>query len=201
MVGSSVILVTDIAQHEVLATLEAGCPDLNVVDRDASGNLYFSNWVYSPAATLLHEDARACAVKIPSGKLAIDESWTTVFADVTGGREAAALSVLESGQALVSVFFDDHAPFDAAKDDIFGWVFGANWKSYTLDLASKKAREVTGLGWHSGGYYVSAFDDTSYVLLPGDGYKTTAVYELGDEGSAQLRLETQGWATRLFRVR
>jgi hypothetical protein len=201
MVASSAILVTDIAQGKVVQTIEASCPDLNVVDRDASGNLYFSNWVYSPAATLLHEDAKACVIKIPSGKAEINESWTTTFADVTGGREAAALSVLASGRALVSVFFEDNQPFDAATDDIFAWVFGANWKSYTLDLGNKAASEVHGLGWHSGGYYMSRFDEKSYVLLPGDGYTTTTVYELSEDGSASPLLHTNGWATRLERVR
>lgn len=201
MEPGSLIVVTDVVEDKVLEVIEASCPDLNVIDQDAAGNLYFSNWVYSPGATLVNGGAPACAMKMAAGETTIDTSWTTTFADVTGGHEAAALNMLDGGRAILSVFMEDHQAFDPAQDDVFDWIFGANWKSYTFDLDTKAVAPVTGLDWHSGGYYASRFDDRTYILLPGDGYTTTTIYELGDDGSAALKLHSNGWATRLFRVR
>ncbi|MET0388042.1 MAG: hypothetical protein ABW321_18870 [Polyangiales bacterium] len=196
MTDRSAILITNVEKDEVVGLLEVDCPDLNVASSDGEGNLYFSNWVYSPAATLAHGAAKACAVKIPAGEMTIDEDWTVTFADVTGGHEAAALRVLANGDAIISVFDETHAPFDPETDDVAPWVFGANWKAYRFDLDTKTATELEGIDWNSGGYYLARLDDTDYLLNPGDGYASTQIYALDDDGPAQPILQTPGWATR-----
>lgn len=201
MAPSSAIVVVDIATDRVLTTLDAPCPDLNVGALDAAGHIYFSNWVYSPGATLANAGAPACVVKIPNGEATIDADWTLRFRDVTSGHEGAALSVLGDGRAVFSVFMEDNAPFDPEQDDVSAWVFGANWKSYELDLTTRDgARELTGLPWHGGGYYTARLGETDYLLLPGEGYQRTDVYELSPGGGATLSFGTQGWSTRLFEI-
>jgi hypothetical protein len=200
MHASSAIIVVDVVADRLLETIEVACPDLNVATMDAARNLYFSNWVYSPAATLVFGGAGACSVKLPAGSAVIDGASTLKFREVMG-HEAAAVSVLGSGKALVSVFFEENEPFDPKKDDIFGWIFGANWKSYEIDLATRTHRPIGGLDWHSGGYYATNLDGSDYLLVPGDGYSSTTIYRLDPAGNAVREAHTKGWATRLERVR
>lgn len=199
MSATSAIVVTDVATDTVVDVLDADCPYLNFASQGPTGDLYFSNWVYSPAATLLYDAAPACMVTIPAGATTLDPA-PFVFADVTGGYEAAALTMLEDGDALLSVFVDDNAAFDPQTDDVYAWIFGANWKSYRLDLAGGELTELPELGWHSGGYYTANFDDKDYVLLPGANYDSTVIYELGADGAVPVTT-TAGWSTRLYRVR
>ncbi len=201
MFPESNIVVVDVVADRFVESIAVPCPDLNVATEDPAGNLIFSNWVYSPAATLVHGGANACLVKIPAGQTTIDPASVVAFKDVTGGHEAAAVSVLANGRAIVSVFYEDNQPFDPSKDDIFDWVFGANWKTVELDLTRRTTTELRGLDWHGGGYYTATFDDTDYLLLPGKGYTTTQIYELDPQSGARLRAQTKGWATRLFRLR
>ncbi len=65
--SDSRIVVVDLKKDEIVNVLTAPCPDLNVADRDEQGNLHFSNWVYSPGATLLYGASPACVVRIPEG--------------------------------------------------------------------------------------------------------------------------------------
>ena len=61
MVSGSAIFVVDVKTDTFVEMLEAPCPDLNVATADAAGNLYFSNWVYSPRppwSTPAHPRAR-----------------------------------------------------------------------------------------------------------------------------------------------
>ena len=59
--------------------------------RDDAGDLYFSNWVFSVAATILEDDAPAnCAVGIKAGEQTIDESFTRDLSTLTEGRPVAA---------------------------------------------------------------------------------------------------------------
>jgi hypothetical protein len=199
LVPGSAIVVTDTVTDTVVETLEVECPDLNVGEADSRGNLYFSNWVYSPGGTLVNGGPKACAVKIPAGATTVDEAWTLQYATVVG-HEAAALAPVDADSAILSVFFEDHEAFDSTQDEIFSWVFGNNWKTYRVGLDGKAGAEVEGLPWHSGGYYKSDFDGKTYLLLPGDEYKTTTVYELGTDGPAQVKITTQGWATRLYKL-
>jgi hypothetical protein len=199
MADSSLIVITDVAKNEVVQMIEAPCPDLNVASMDSQGNLYFSSWVYAAAATLVNDAAKACAIKIPAGEQAIDEAWTVTFEELVG-HEAAALRILSNDTAIISVFDDTHQPFDPEKDNVYEWVFGANWKATAFDLKTQTTADIEGVDWNSGGFYVCPVDGTDYLLNPGDGYQTTQFYRLDKAGRATLTLESKGWATRLYEV-
>jgi hypothetical protein len=201
MSPSSSIVVLDTTTDEVTSVLDAGCPYLEPGTLDEAGNLYFSNWVYSPAATLMNDQARACAVRIPAGQETLDLSWQLEFSAVTAGHEAAAMEYLGGGQALLSVFHEDNQAFDPQVDDVFDWVFGANWRFSLIDLDTRETRELDTVGWHSGGYYAARIDDMTYVLVPGDGYDSTVLYRLSARGDTTRVFDMKGWSTRLVRLR
>jgi hypothetical protein len=87
--SDSRIVVVDLKKDEIVDVLDAPCPDLNVADRDEQGNLYFSNWVYSPGATLLYGASPACVVRIPAGSEELDD-FSIEYAEVTGHEGAAS---------------------------------------------------------------------------------------------------------------
>lgn len=62
----------DIRTDSVVSQFEAPCPYLEPGTLDEAGNLYFSNWVYSPAATWINAQAKACAVRRPAGSDTLD---------------------------------------------------------------------------------------------------------------------------------
>jgi len=199
MLADSRILVVDVASDRIEDVLTVPCPDLNVVDQDELGNLYFSNWVYSPGATLLYGDSSACAVRIPAGSQTLDD-WSLSYAALNG-REGAVMAYLGQGKWLYSSFLGDPATYNPQTDDWFDWLFGDTWQLEMVDPTTKASTAITGLPKNGGGYYTARFDGVTRLLMPGDGYTTTAFYALGADGSVTRELDTLGWATRMFKLR
>lgn len=105
----SLIIVVDTDKDEIINTIEVPCPYLDFATIDEDDTIYFSNWTYSVPGTLLHGKRKACAVRLLAGQDRIDEDWSLTFADVTDGREAAALGYVGDRKALISVFYDEDA--------------------------------------------------------------------------------------------
>ncbi|MGC4088115.1 MAG: hypothetical protein QM756_09490 [Polyangiaceae bacterium] len=200
MSDTSKIVVIDTAQDKVVDVLDAPCPNLDVASLAPDGSVYFSNWVYSPGATLVHGAAKACVVRILPGSTTLDPDFKLTYADITGGHEGAAFMSLGSGKALFSAFYDDNQAFDASKDDISAWVFGANWKFQMYDEATGSATPFDAVGWHAGGFAPAHVDGNVYVLVPGNGYKSTVAWKLDGDGNAERSIELAGWSTRLFQL-
>ena len=198
MTPGSRIVIIDTETDTIVDELEAPCPYLEPGTVDEAGNIYFSNWVFSPMATLVNDQARACAVRIPAGSEELDPDFRLEFAAVTGGHEGAALEYLGRGQALLSVFREDRQPFDREQDDPSEWIFGSNWRFAVVDLEQRSAREIDALGWHSGGYYSTRIEGMTYILVPGTGYGSTELYRLTDSGDVTRILGTNGWSIRVL---
>jgi hypothetical protein len=196
----SAILVIDTDRDEVLDTLPVACPDLNVATIDDRGDIYFSNWVYGISPVLFEGGAHTCAVRIRAGQDVVDEDWTLTFADVTDGREAAALRFIGNGKALISVFYDDQVEL---RDDIERPVVvdSASWRFWTVDLETREAAALEGIGWHGGGYYSTRIEGRSMLFVPSGDYSSTTAYELLEDGKLEERWRALGWVTRLFTLR
>jgi hypothetical protein len=202
MLDQSEIAVIDTDTDKLVKVLSSPCPNLDGATVDDGGNIYFSNWIYSPGSTLTGKGGKACVTRIAAGSEELDPSWSMKLADLTGGHEAAALRMLGPGRALVSVFHEGNQPFDPSKDDVSTWLFGNNWKFWTVDLTARAAQEVSGVGWHAGGYYSERIDGRTYLLVPGDQYASTNIYVLGADGQAHpIISNAPGWSTRLYKVR
>jgi hypothetical protein len=201
MPASSRVVVIDTDADTIIDSIDAPCPYLEPGTVDEGGNIYFSNWVYSPAATLVNDQARACAVRIPAGSDSLDPDFQLAFADVTDGHEAAAMEYLGGGKALLSVFHEENQAFDRAVDHPSDWLFGANWRFAMLDLETRESREIDALGWHSGGYYANEIQGQDYILVPGPNYESTQLYRLSEAGDVTRILGTSGWSIRLIELR
>lgn len=198
--ATSAIVVIDRTTHQVVATVDADCPDLNVGVVAPSGDIYFSNWVYSPATSWLFEGAPTCAVVIPAGSNEVDPARTLQFRALSGGHDAAVLGLLTGGRGIVSVFDESKSPY-VEGSAIFPWIFGNNWSSFQVDLATGALTELVGLPAHGGGYYQSVGMELDYVLLPEEGYTRTSVWEIDAAGTVAQKMTMDGWATRFMRVR
>lgn len=197
----SLIVVLDTDNDEVVATLPAPCPYLDVATVDDDGYVYFSNWPYSVPQTLLYGKRKACAVRIAPGAEELDESWSLQFDEVTGGHEGAALRYLGDGKALF-VAYDESRLDGTAPEEYPGELADrANWQFWTIDLKTLDASPVDGLDWSAGGYYMSRVGDRSFVLAPSDDYSSTTFYEVLTDGTAERRFVGEGWSLDLVQVR
>jgi hypothetical protein len=193
------IVVIDVETDELVETIEAPCPGLDVVTQDDDGNLYFSAWTGLPGLTLVLDQPTSCAVKIPAGRDEVDADWTVTWPDVTEGRQAAALRYQGDGFGLLSVFHDEALEYDS-KSDPFELIGTENWKTWRFDFEQKTAEPLEGIAANSGAIYLERIAKLSYALVPTTDYKSSIIYEV-DAAKAKPLFETRGWSTRLFQLR
>lgn len=193
----SLIVVIDTDENRVIDTIPVDCPYFDFTSVDEDGTVYFSNWGYSVPQTILQGKRKACAVRILPGTDEIDADWSLTFADVTEGREGAALSAIGGGKAVFSVFYDELTDKEGAID-LSTYVDGAYWRFWMLDLEELTAEPVEGIDYFAGGYGASRVGGEMFVLLPSADYASTTVYSLADDGSATERWTTPGWSTEVL---
>lgn len=197
--AGSKIAIYDTDRDALLDVIDAPCPGLDVMTADEGGNIYLSNWTGNVGLALVNGATPPCAVKLPAGAAAVDTTWTLQWPTVLDGHEASAMRYSGDGHALVSVFHQERVQIDD-KTDPFAIVGQPNWRIWRVDLSTLQAAEIDGIDWNSGATYQSRVDGLTYVLVPGELYATTKVYAVKG-ATAELRLVTNGWAVRAFRVR
>jgi len=199
MLPDSRIVVIDTKTDQVVDVLDAPCPDVMVADRNEAGDLYFSNWVYSPGATILFDESPTCAVRMKAGSEELDD-WSFDFANETG-HEGAVLAYIGDEHWLYSSFLGEKSAYDPESDDWFDWLFGDTWQLTAFTPKTGTSSDVTGIGRNGGGYYSSRFDGITHLLIPENSYTATSIYALDADGAATRKLHTNGWATRLFKLK
>lgn len=201
----SLIVVIDTESDRVLKTIPAPCPYLDVATIDDDGYVYFSNWTYSLSQTLIQGKRQACALRIAPGEDELDDSWSLTFADVTEGREGAALRYLGDNKALFVAYHDERVEGELTDygEEYPGELADlSNWRVWMLDLETMDAAPIDGLDWSAGGYYMSRVGgDRNFVLAPKDDYTETSFYEVFMDGTAKLRFVGPGWSLSLVQVR
>jgi hypothetical protein len=121
-------------------------------------------------------------------------------ASVTDGREGGVLRHVGNGQALLSVLHDERFDLSggASASDL---TFAANWRFWSYDLAAGTARDIETADWNAGAQYSFDIDQKTYVLVALADYSATTLYDVGDGQTLTPVFETDGWATRLFKLR
>lgn len=196
----SLIVVIDTDEDRVIKTIPVDCPYFDFASVDDTGHVYFSNWVYSVGQTILQGKRKACAVRILPGSDELDPDWSLTFADVTGGREGAALYPLGDGKAIFSVFYEEEV--DSEREvDMSTLVDGAYWRFWLLDLENPSAEPIDDIDFHAGGFGASRIDGQTFVLVPSSDYASTSVYAVGSDGQVELRWNTTGWSTQIVPLR
>lgn len=197
----SLIVVFDTDTHTIVKTITVPCPYIDVATLADDGTIYFSNWVYSIGQTLVQGKRHACAVRILPGQDTIDPAWSLTFADVTQGREGAALQYLGDGKALFSVYHHERVDDLASQTDFSMLTDAANWRFWVIDLETRAAQPVEEIDFNAGGFYTSRIDGRLFVLVPNGDYTGTTIYEMVDGGSATQRWTVDGWSLQLVKVR
>lgn len=198
------LLVYDTKSDRLIDMIpESRCPALsNRVELDEDGNMYFSNWIWNVGATLVSDAPKSCVLRIRAGEESFDEDWLLSYADVADGREGAVLGYLDDRQALFSVFHEERTSIqsDTVPTEL---VSELDWRLWTLDLDSREASPLEGLGdltWNAGAVSTYHVGGRTFILVPGDDWSVTNVYEIED-GRAHKRFEAGGWSYQFFKLR
>jgi hypothetical protein len=191
------ILVTDVATDSVIDEIDAPCPGLDYATLDGDGNMYFSSWVFAAGGAAVLAQPDTCVFEIPvEGEPRVAFN----FADVTQGRQGAAMRHVGEGRALISVL---HAERFAASGtpSASELTFANNWRFWSYDIAAGSATLIDSIDWNAGAQYSFDIDQTTYMLVAASDYSATTVYVLGSGLSLTPLFDTEGWATRLFELR
>ncbi|HTV24821.1 MAG TPA: hypothetical protein VMG12_39280 [Polyangiaceae bacterium] len=191
------IVVIDVATDSVVNVIDAPCPGIDYATMDASGNIYFSPWVYAAGGAAVLDQPPTCVFELPANgepHVAFD------FPTLTGGHQGAAMRVVSEGRALVSVLHDERFP-PSDTPSAAELTFANNWRFWSYDFATGTASPVEAIDWNGGAQYSFDIDGKTYMLVAASDYTTTTIYDLGDGLSLARAFDTPGWATRLFRAK
>lgn len=181
---------------------ETRCPvPGNLTYTDEVGNIYFSNWVWPVAGTIMRGAPDPCVLRINAGEDGFDPDWTFEYQDVTEGRHGAMFTYLGDGQALVSAFYEDRTSFD---DETNPWdyVGSMNWRVWNVDLTTLESSPLEGLDYNAGAFTPAVLGGRQYLLVPGGAEENwaTQMYEVVD-GRAEARARLPGWSYQIVQVR
>lgn len=191
------IAVFDVGSDELVDVIEAPCPGLDYVTVDEDGDLLFSRWIFAAGGAAVLDQPATCAFEIPSDGSA--PSIAFEFADVSGGREGAALRWTGGDRAILSVLHHERVALGKTTDPA-EVTFGANWRFWSYDGSDGTASLIDAIDWNAGAQYSFDIDQRTFMLVALGDYSATTVYDLGDGMNPQPMFETRGWALRLFKL-
>lgn len=195
--------VYDVEKDELVDLVEeTRCPvPGNLVHEDETGTIYFSNWIWPVAGSLMRDEPKPCVLRLNPGEDRLDPEWTLDYSEVAGGRQGAMFSYLGENQAIFSAFYDENTEFDAETDP-WAYVGSNNWKVWNLDLETMTGKAVSGIDYNGGAFTPALFDGRQFIMVPGgeeDSY-ATQLYELnGDEAKPYVKLP--GWSYQFVKLR
>ena len=181
---------------------ETRCPvPGNLVDVDEAGNIYFSNWIWPVAGTLMRGAPASCVLRINAGDTGFDPTWSLNYADVTGGRQGAMFAYLQDGQGLISVFDDDRTSF-APTTDPWAYVGSNNWRIWNVDINGGSGAPLNGIDYNGGAFTPVQFDGRLFLMVPGgeEVNYATQLYEVSD-GRATPYVKLPGWSYQFRQLR
>jgi hypothetical protein len=179
---------------------ETRCPSHgNLVHEDEAGNFYFSNWIWPVAETLTSDGPSRCVLKLPADSERFDADWSLSYSDFADGREGAMFTYAGDGQALASIFYDEKVPMDdeSMSTEYAGQPF---WRVWSMDLEGDSAAPVEGIEFNTGAYTPVRLDGRTFLMVPGENWETTQVYEIKDGRGSKL-VEIPGWSYQFVKVR
>lgn len=195
------LAVYDLETDSLLeAVPETRCPNPgNLVHRDEAGNLYFSNWIWPIAGTLMHDAAANCVLRINADSERYDPDWSLEYADLSGGHEGGMFTYLADGQGLVSIFDETQTSFDATTDP---WAYAGSsyWSIWSVDIESRAASPIEGIPPNAGAYTPLHFEGRSFVMVPKSDWSSTRLYEISGH-EATPGMDIPGWSYMFEKVR
>lgn len=191
----SVIAVIDVASDSVAELIPAPCPGLDYATVAEDSSIYFSSWVYGAGGAAVLDQPPTCVFQVPAqGAPAVAFS----VADVTGGRQGAALRYIGGGRGLISVLYGERAEPGVAAGD---FTFANNWRFWSYDFNTHEAALIDSVDWNGGAEYAFDIGGETLMLVAASDYTATTVYRVGEDLNPTPVFDTRGWAVRLFQVR
>jgi hypothetical protein len=182
------------------ATSETRCPATeNLIHEDEAGNLYFSNWIWTIAGTLMSERAESCVLKLPAGADEFDPDWSLSYSDLSSGHQGAMFTYLADGDGLVAIFDDSRTSFDDSTDP-WEYMSTENWQIWSVDTAAGSGAPVEGIPYNQGAYTPVTIDGRTFLMVPSEDWSKMSMYELVD-GEAVPSIEVPGWSFAFVKVR
>ncbi len=196
------LAIYDVESDELLEVAEeTRCPvPGNLVHQDEAGNIYFSNWIWPVAGTIMNDAPAPCVLRINAGERVFDPAWTFRYADIADGREGAMFTYLDGGRALASVFYEEETSFDETTDP-WEYVGSLNWRIWNVDLEAGTGAPLDGIDFNGGAFTPVELDGRLFLMIPGGAEENwaTQIHEVAD-GSASPRVKLPGWSYQLVKV-
>jgi hypothetical protein len=199
----SFLIVYDLDSDTVASTAtELPCPSIsNLVNADAAGNVYFSNWLWSVGFAAIGKTPKNCVLRMQPGSTEVDPTWTFKYSEIADGRDGAMFSPAESGKAVFAVLYDEELdPVDETTDP---WVLAGEkkWRLWSMDLATKTTGLVDGLDWIIGASATYHLDGRVFTSIPMDGMSwATEFFEIKDNRAVPT-FKARGWSFQLIKIR
>ena len=197
------LAVYDVENDQLVDLVEeTRCPvPGNLVHADEAGNLYFSNWIWPVAGTLMRDAPDPCVLRINAGETRFDPDWSLRYEDIAEGRRGAMFTYLNDNQALISAFYDERTSFDAETDP-WSYVGSNNWKLWNVDLSTNTGAPLEGIDFNGGAYTPVQFDGRLFLMVPGgdEVNYATQLYEVKD-GIAEPYVKLPGWSYQFVKLR
>jgi hypothetical protein len=197
------LAIYDVEKDELVEVVEeTRCPAQgNLVQKDEAGNIYFSNWIWPVAGTLMRGAPEPCVLRIDVGDTRFNPDWTLRYGDITDGRQGAMFTYLKDNQALISAFYDERTSFDETTDP-FAYVGSMNWRIWNVDLESMSGSPLDGIDFNGGAFTPAKFDDRLFLMVPGGEEENwaTQLYEVVD-GTATPYVKLPGWSYQFVKLR
>lgn len=196
----SLLAIYDIDDDSLLEVVpQTRCPALGgLAHEDEAGNLYFGNWIWPVAGSILYDWADTCVLRIQPGADRFDDDWQLTYTDLFEGRQGAQFSYVAGGQALVAVFNEDETSFDAETDP---WEYAGRdvWGVWRVDLESREKIEID-IPRSSGAFTPVRLDGREFLLVPSENWDATDLYEVIGE-RAEHKLHIPGWSYQFVKIR
>lgn len=197
------LAIYDVETDELLEVVEeTRCPvPGNLVHLDEAGNIYFSNWIWPVAGTIMNDAPSPCVLRVNAGERVFDPAWTFRYADIADGREGAMFTYLDGGRALASVFYEEETSFDETTDP-WEYVGSLNWRIWDVDLEAGTGAPLDGIDFNGGAFTPVELDDRLFLMIPGGAEENwaTQIHEVAG-GTASPRVKLPGWSYQLVKVR
>jgi hypothetical protein len=199
--GDQLLVVYDVESDQLIdMAAETRCPSPeNRAFVDEQGNIYFSNWIWSVAGTLMRDAASNCVLRIPPGSDRFDPDWSLPFAEISGGHEGGVFTYVSQGQGLAAIFDETRTNFDAMTDP-WDYAGSGNWQLWSVDLEARSGTPIAGIPHNAGAYTPALVDDRLFVIVPKEGWAEVELYEIqGNQATPGLSIP--GWSYGIERIR
>ncbi|UJR83180.1 hypothetical protein [Sandaracinus amylolyticus] len=198
------LAIYDTDTDELLEVVtETRCPvPGNLVHEDEAGNIYFSNWLWPLAGTIMRDAPESCVLRIAPGETRFDPEWTLDYSDATEGHHGAMFTYVGDGQALASAFYEERTSFDETTNP-WSYLGTLNWRIWSFDLDDPSSgAPLEGIDFNGGAFTPVQFDERLFLMVPGgeaEGY-ATQIYEVAN-GQATPGVRLPGWSYQFVKLR